>query len=187
MAARQYPPVELVRQCLRYDDGRLFWLPRPREHFSTHWTHLGWNTKYAGKEAGYLRKGRNGHPTWKVTLNDFKMHRHLIVWAMHHGEWLLGIDHKNRNSLDDRIENLRPATQSQNLANGSFRRNNTSGYKGVFWHKDVRKWAAGIKVNYRFIHLGLFDDPAVAHAAYCEAAKHYFGEFAHDGRPESAG
>ena len=58
---------------------------------------------------------------------------------------------------------------------------NTSGYKGVSWYKRDRKWQAGIKVNGKFIYLGLFNDPKEAHEAYIKAAKKHFGEFANSG------
>ena len=57
-------------------------------------------------------------------------------------------------------------------------RNNTSGYKGVSFHKDTGMYRARIMVRGVSIHLGAFRRPELAHAAYCEAAKKHFGEFA---------
>ncbi len=85
-------------------------------------------------------------------------------------------DHINRNGLDNRRCNLRPATGSQNGWNTGKRKDNTSGYKGVYW--DRKKWRARIKVNGKPIHLGLFDDIKDAARAYNEAALKYHKEFA---------
>lgn len=91
------------------------------------------------------------------------------------------IDHINGNGLDNRRGNLRLASKSQNSKNRPLYANNTSGYKGVSWAKTVKKWRAEIRVNGQGIYLGIFDTPEEAHAAYCEAAKKYHGEFANFG------
>lgn len=88
------------------------------------------------------------------------------------------VDHKNGNPLDNTRQNLRICNQSQNIANSRLNKRNTSGYKGVTYMKSRRKWIAQIKVNYKNIFLGYFDDPYSAHIKYIEAAKFYFNEFA---------
>ena len=88
------------------------------------------------------------------------------------------IDHKNRNGLDNRKCNLRICSLNDNLKNKKIYSNNTSGYKGVGWHKRDKTWLARIKVNKKYIHLGCFKDPKDAAVAYNNAASKYFGEFA---------
>ncbi len=184
MYTKYYPSIEYLRQCLRYEDGRVFWLQRPRDHFKTT---KGFKThvkRYGDHEAGGLT--RSDLPQWAVRIDNSLIYRSLIVWALCRGEWIKWpqrIDHENRNRLDDRIENLRIATQSQNMANAELRSTNTSGYKGVHWVEHAKKWRARIKVNYKVIHLGYFDSPGQAHAAYVKAAKQHFGVFACDGNP----
>jgi hypothetical protein len=74
------------------------------------------------------------------------------------GEWPKGeIDHVNRDSLDNRIANLRDVSQSENARNRPQQANSTSGVKGVYWHKASQRWQAQIAVNGKQIHLGLFD------------------------------
>lgn len=178
----QYPSLEFLRQFLRYEDGRLFWLARPLGCFKDEQEWNIWNARYAGEEVGSERiNKRTDRRIWQVRLNGKIFGRHRIVWALHHGDWPPLIDHKNRNPLDDRIENLRVATTSQNNANIGLISTNTSGYKGVYWNKRRRKFLARINVNYKRICLGSFDDPAEAHAAYVVAAKEHFGEFWCDG------
>lgn len=91
----------------------------------------------------------------------------------------MDVDHKNHNGLDNRRSNLRVCTRAQNLANTRPGRNNTSGYKGVSWSKQHRKWAAYIKINYKRRHLGLFMEKRDAATAYNTAAYEAWGEFAY--------
>lgn len=88
------------------------------------------------------------------------------------------IDHRDRDKLNNRRSNLRTASRSQNGANQERRQNNSSGYKGVAWHRQCEKWCAYIKVDGKRLHLGLFVNLVDAAQAYDRAARKYFGEFA---------
>lgn len=88
------------------------------------------------------------------------------------------VDHIDGNPLNNRRSNLRLAFQGQNRANSRISRNNKSGYKGVYWRKDMKTWRAQIRKDKVIIHLGYFNTPEEAHQAYCEAAVKYHGEFA---------
>lgn len=87
-------------------------------------------------------------------------------------------DHINSNKLDNRRENLRVCTQSQNMGNTKKREGNKSGYKGVYWNKAQRKFKAQIKIEDVCIYLGSYDDPVDAAISYNVAAKEHYGEFA---------
>jgi DNA polymerase-1 len=89
-------------------------------------------------------------------------------------------DHINRNSLDNRKANLRPATHAQNVQNRTKNRNGkySSKYKGVTWNSGSKFWQAKIRVNGRRTFLGSFDSESKAAKAYDRAAKRYHGEFA---------
>lgn len=89
------------------------------------------------------------------------------------------VDHINGDGLNCTRNNMRVCTQKQNSTNKKKPINSTSGYKGVTWNKTKKKWIAQIKVSQKKIHLGGFNDPKSAAKAYNEAAKKYFGEFAH--------
>jgi len=91
------------------------------------------------------------------------------------------VDHINGDTLDNRKSNLRICSISQNGANRGKNKDNTSGYKGVTFHKGTKKWQAGIKIKGKYIYIGRFDDPALAASAYDKAAKEIHGEFAWKG------
>lgn len=88
------------------------------------------------------------------------------------------VDHEDRDGLNNRRKNLRLCTFSQNLQNQKRYSNNTTGYKGVSFHKIMDKYQAYINVNKKRFYLGYFDTPEEAHEAYCKAAIELHGEFA---------
>lgn len=88
------------------------------------------------------------------------------------------VDHINGNPTDNRKENLRECTLSQNQGNRKLNENNTSGYKGVRWHKAAKKWQARINYKNAEIYLGLFKTAELAALAYNTEALKLFGEFA---------
>lgn len=104
---------------------------------------------------------------------------HRLAWLYVYGEWPdRQVDHINGDSLDNRIVNIRLATNYQNCLNRGLRRNNTSGVKGVSWSKRAQKWLAHITVNRKIMHLGLFDTIEEATAIRVEAANRLHGTFA---------
>jgi len=128
------------------------------------------------------------HAIWSPCTNTFYAARneekqkyrtmlqmHRVILDCRRGEQC---DHINHDTLDNRRSNLRKAIGNQNNRNSRKRKDNTSGYKGVCWHKWTRKWSAQITINRKHIHLGYFDKSKNAAHAYDEAAKKYFGEFA---------
>jgi len=91
------------------------------------------------------------------------------------------VDHINGNGLDNRKENLRLCTHSQNNWN-RIKKRGSSKFKGVHWHKVGKQWSSQICYNRKKIYLGLFQDPATAAKVYDDAAKKYFGVFAKTNR-----
>jgi hypothetical protein len=86
-------------------------------------------------------------------------------------------DHKSRNRLDNRRQNLRPATKQQQQMNKTSRLH-TSIYKGVHWAKDRQRWTASIRIDGRKKTIGHYSDEKQAARAYDKMARSHFGEFA---------
>ena len=125
----------------------------------------------AGTVAGW-RSYKDGY--WYIVVDGKRYVAHRIVWALVHGvDPTYQIDHINGVRDDNRIENLRlaPKGQLDNLQNSALQSNNTSGYRGVSWHKIVGKWQGRIVKNQKTTHLGYFDTPEEAYAAYLKAKK----------------
>jgi hypothetical protein len=128
--------------------------------------------------AGQVCGWANGNGYLRITLGRQRFYSHRLAWFYVHGEWPQYIDHINGDRTDNRIANLRPATKSQNAANGKRHADNKSGAKGVSWDESSKKWLAQISVEGRYQRIGLFRRVEDAHAAYVRAAKEHFGEFA---------
>ena len=169
---------DILRQLLRYEPetGKLYWKPRPAEMFKNKQAYGAWNTKFAGKEA-FATISDNRYRCGEVFDRWYRAHR--VVWAVHYGEWPKDeIDHVDGDGLNNRISNIREATRSENTRNQGNRKTNTSGFKGVSRVSGAKPYQARIRVNGKRISLGYHATAEAAHAAYCEAAKKYHGEFA---------
>jgi len=119
-----------------------------------------------GKVAGVINE--RGYIKIQIDKKIYRGHR--LAWLYIHGKFpALGIDHINGNRADNRIDNLREATDSENKQNKAAQKNNKSGYLGVYWSKTMMKWTARIQLNYVTTPLGYYETPELAYAAYCEA------------------
>lgn len=127
----------------------------------------------AGSVAGTL-----SHGYVRIRI-DGKLHSaHRLAWLVVHGYMPDELDHINLIKDDNRIENLRPATRSENQRNKGKQSNNTSGYKGVYWDKSKGKWHARAQdANGKQKFLGSFPTPESASAAYNDFASNLHGEF----------
>jgi AP2 domain/HNH endonuclease len=106
----------------------------------------------------------------------------LYMHKMLAPEWPL-VDHINHDGLDNRRENLRPASRAQNARNARPH-GRTSLYKGVCWYKAGRQWEARIRHDGQRIYLGRFADETAAALAYDAAARRLFGEYAYLNFPD---
>lgn len=144
--------------------------------FTSKTTYLRWK---AGRAAGCVCEGGNGYKRILINI-DKKLYRaHRLAWLYVYGVWPeRDIDHIDGNSINNRIANLRLATDSQNLGNMKKPITNRSGKKGVSWHAAGQCWQVHIRVEGKNHYLGHFPTVDEGHAAYCAAAERMRGEFA---------
>ena len=155
--------IALIRLHLRYDKktGEFWWKIRD-------------SGRQMNKPAGALS---NGYVT--IGFRGKIYYAHKLAWAVVKGVWASGeIDHRDLNRGNNKWSNLRAATTTQNRCNKPMYRNNKSGFKGVSWHKQHRKWYATLQIERRALFLGLFPTAEEAYAAYVKAAKKYHKSFA---------
>ena len=119
-----------------------------------------------------LQTNYNGYKSYTIRINGKAYILSRVVYKAHNNDWDITdnsmnnfIDHINKNSLDNRIENLRILTNQQNQFN-----TNTKGYR---WRKKANKWEAQIRVNGKTKYLGLFTEEEDAHQAYLNAKELY--------------
>lgn len=131
-----------------------------------------WNDSAKGSNTNYIvttigtRKNNN-----RKTL---RLHRVLMSESN-----FSFIDHKNGDGYDNRKDNLRFCTRSDNAANSKkMRKKVTSVYKGVRWFHKTLKWKSCLRINGKLISLGTFKHEIDAALAYDLGATKYFGEFA---------
>lgn len=151
-------------EWFRYDKDRggIFWKKKSGRHSSL--------TEPAGRFARGYRQ---------VRFQSHFYYVHRIVWVLHKGKSAPGlIDHINCDPSDNRIENLRACSSHENAINKRRLSRNSSGFKGVSFHRGARKYTAQIGAGGKQFYLGLFDTAEAAYAAYRSAALRLHGEFA---------
>ena len=161
--------AEYVRSILDYDPetGIFVWKVRDIEG--------SWNSNWAGTEAGYSRK--DGYLV--ISFKGKIWYAHRLAWLIMTGEMPESeIDHEDTNPKNCKWKNLRIATPIQNNANKGKNKNNTSGFKGVFFSKEKNKWMGQLKHNGKSYWCGYHDSPEAAHSAYVKKSNELNGEFA---------
>ena len=132
--------------------------------------------QYLNQFKWYLLKSHSNYYAIRTKRPENKLIQlHRIVIKAKQGEI---VDHINGNKLDNRKCNLRICTKSQNCQNRKISKLNKSGFNGVSWNVNNRKWVAQIAFNNKKMHLGFFNDPTEAAKSFNEAALKYHGEFA---------
>ncbi|MBV8473755.1 MAG: HNH endonuclease, partial [Hyphomicrobiales bacterium] len=158
------PAIARIREVLAYDpvSGVLTW-------------RITSGRAIAGREAGSFDK-TTGYI--RVRIDGMFLLAHHVAWAIVEGFWPERVDHRHGKEAGNGWANLRLCTPSQNRANTAIPSHNTSGVKGVCFHKATSKWQAQIGVNGKTAHLGIFATKEEAAEAYAKAAREHFGEFA---------
>lgn len=153
---------EIVNNLFFYKDGVLFWKEIQSRRLKV------------GCVAGYL----NNKTYWKTSFRKKTYFNHRIIFLMHHGYLPKTIDHVNGIKTDNRIENLREVTTSQNQHNRKINSNSKTGIKNVFWCSQSGKWSVVLTVNKEHHCIGYFDNLEIAKIAAVEARNKYHGVYA---------
>ena len=140
-----------------------------------------WRTPLSAKhKSGDLAGCVDGRGYACIKIQGHAIRAHRLAWLYVYGERAKILDHINGVKTDNRISNLRLASQQQNQFNVPARKNNKSGFKGVIWKKENRKWVAQATINQKKISLGYFSTPEQASNAYQEFCKRNHGDFHKD-------
>jgi hypothetical protein len=155
---------EKLKELFTYQNGKLV-----RKISTARLAKIGDIAGNYDKKLGYNRLSIQG--------KSYLLHR--IIFLYHYGYMPKILDHINGIKTDNRIENLRPASQEENARNRQKNRNNASGYKNVSWHKQHNKWSVTIYIKGNKKHFGYFEDIDLADLVAKEARSKFHGQFAH--------
>ncbi len=153
---------DMVKYLFDYKDGAIYWRVSRC------------NKVKVGSMAGMARG--DGRRIVSINAKLYLASRVIFLW--HNGYLPVVVDHKDRNKLNDRIENLRGATSAENCKNTSSRKNSSSRFLGVSWSKLRSKWVVHIKANGVVKHIGYYISENDAALSYNKVASANFGEFA---------
>jgi hypothetical protein len=153
-------------------------------HYNPETGHLSWKVRQGVRGVPGSRAGcRSRQGYIRVKLDGRLVMAHRLAWVIHYGVDLPAnaqIDHKNGNRADNRIDNLRLATGTQNRVNTRLSARNSTGFRGVYPLRG--RFAARIKgPDGQRYYLGAFDTPEEAHLSYMSRARELYGEFATNG------
>ena len=158
---------ETVREMFDYrEDGNLV------RRYAT----MG-NGNYAGRVIGTTPNGTRANRYSQTKIHGKCWCVHKLIYLYHHGVVPEQLDHINKDSADNRIENLRVASGSENACNRKLFANSTSGSKGVSWHKAQSRWFVYVDIRKKRKNIGYFDDLELADLVATEARNLYHGAF----------
>jgi hypothetical protein len=167
---------EILKRLLRYSKktGEWIWRYRPEARAC-------WNTRYAGKKAGYAWSDPKGAAIvyWVIRIMDYPFFAHRLAVLYVTGEWPTEVvDHRDLDGTNNRWNNLRAANNSQNACNRLLSKNNKTGFKGVSICSKTGRYRATTGIGGRWTQIGIFDTAEEASAAYGAEATKRAGEFA---------
>jgi hypothetical protein len=140
-----------------------------------------WKQKRGGKATQGMRAGTTGSRGYEmIALHKTRFRSHRLAFALVTGRWPTNeIDHINGDTSDNRWDNLREATRSQNMQNIGARKTNITGIKGISWSKGKGKWHARTRDGEKEIHVGYYDTLQEAALAVKNKREELHGNYAH--------
>ena len=151
---------QLLQETFSYEDGNLIWKQPTGRRISV--GQIAGRVCHEYKSIGFMGKAYMAH---------------RLIFMFHHGYFPPEVDHIDGNKLNNRIENLRPATHAENLRNQKLRVCNTSGVKNVAWAKRKQRWRVRITVDGKDKHIGYFKDRDLADLVAVEACDLHHKQF----------
>lgn len=177
MSAIPLPPVQYLRERFDYDPetGVLTWRKQPLANFASVRAGKIWNSRFAGVAAGYVNP--DGYLRIKFDGRNFRAHRLAYAIATGVDPGAMEIDHIDGDRLNNRISNLRLATNAENTRHRIGQNAmNTSGFRGVCRHP--RGWLAQVGHNGKVLNLGTYPTREEAAEVAKAARARLFGDFA---------
>jgi len=168
-------PLSYIQSVLKIDldsPSGLTWLPREDGKF-----------KFDNNHAGYKQRKKSGYQQWVTSISyvgkSYQVICSRIIFLLHYGYLTKRkfIDHIDNNPLNNKIENLRECTTSQNQQNRKISNKNTSGHKGVHWRKLTGKWQVKLKLNGKTYYFGHFVNKEDAIKVAIKERKKLHGQF----------
>jgi hypothetical protein len=163
MKAKKLPDLCVINDLINYDSetGIFTWKKDRRNSI---------------KKGDTLKQvDSKGYPRVKIDGERYLLHR--IAYYLYYGEEPEFIDHINNNRSDNRIDNLRACTLSQNGFNVGLSPKSTTGVKGVTWSKASKKYQCTLKVKGKSYYFGMYDDLELAELVAMEARNKFHGSF----------
>jgi len=158
------PSKEELHALFEYKNGKLFW-----------------KVSRGAAKAGDEVKGINNKGYKRVCIDYVGYLQHRLIWIMHGNDPVDCLDHIDGDTLNNRIENLRPATEEENHWNVKIRSDNTSGIKGVAWHKKYMCWYGRVGFKGKLHFAGYFTDKEECAKAVRELRAKLHGDFVNHG------
>lgn len=152
---------DLLHELFEYRDGDLIRKVSPQHNAPV------------GSVAGTVR--RDGYRDIRINAKSYLTHR--LIFLMHHGYLPQFIDHIDNNRSNNRIENLRPATNGENSWNQAITSLNTSGFKGVSWDKKAQRWRVQVGNDSKKHWGGYYNTAEEANEAAMKLREKLHGEF----------
>jgi hypothetical protein len=170
--ATKLPEKEYICEVLSYQDGQMFWKHRPLAHFKTKRAFSIWNARFPLGRAG---RQMHGSAYRQIMIDNVRYLEHRLVAQMHGLNTDHEIDHIDGNGLNNKIENLRPATRFENTRNngGWAKKNERSGVH----KKSNGRFIANIRIGGKNVHLGTFASQDEASKARIEAEVKHYGAY----------
>lgn len=163
-----------------YNERNVLSQNKVKEYFTYDGHNLIWKISLSNRIKIGDVAGTKCDKYYRVRINKIRYMIHCLIWIYNYGdipEYHV-VDHKDGNTFNYSLENLQLLNEHNNTIKQKIRKSNTSGYKGVYYRKDINKWCATITYKRKKYPLGNFENKEIAALEYNKAAISFYGEHA---------